>query len=149
MTVFADRFKTSWKKKGKNLDYWRIVSSLKAPRWSFMPDYHGSSIGSRKTVVLISGWDLNFSIVSKIAIWNVTKKLIFPLLYRFKWIFCHEVFQTSAKGLKVINFGFLTLNSKVLKITESFENSRHFEFVLICQFRPDQQLTSTKTRPVL
>ena len=36
------------------------IASLKAPRWSFLPDYHGSSIGSRKTVARISGWDLNF-----------------------------------------------------------------------------------------
>ena len=113
MTVFADRFKTSWKKKGKNLDYWRIVSSLKAPRWSFMPDYHGSSIGSRITVVLISGWDLNFSIVSKIAIWNVTK--IFNCVFYFTGSSGSSVIR-SFKHLptaKVIIFGF---NYKFLSV---------------------------------
>ena len=35
---------------------------------------------------------------------------------------------------------------KTLKI---FEFSRHFVFVLICHFRPLQQLIVTKTRPIL
>ena len=44
---------------------------------------------------------------------------------------------------------FSSKNCSIFENNRNFEFWRHFVFVFICQFNPIQQLTFTKTRPVL